>query len=48
MLRGQKNKCLNWDSPGTAFTTRASSGMGLSFAKQLALQGFNVVLLARR
>ena len=39
---------MDWDNPGTAFITGASSGLGAVFARELASQKFNVVLVARR
>ena len=41
------NKFGEWKNPGKVFITGASAGIGASYAKAFAENGFDLVLLAR-
>ena len=43
-----QNNFMNWEDPGFAVITGASSGLGATYSRILASQGFKPILIARR
>ncbi|MFX0025095.1 MAG: SDR family NAD(P)-dependent oxidoreductase [Candidatus Hermodarchaeota archaeon] len=46
-MNNQKN-FMNWENPGVALITGASSGIGAAYTRSLSSQGFETILVARR